>query len=286
MKSQIARTTRGPIEYTRLGSGPAVLACHGTSSSCYSTELAEPLVQAGFSVLTPSRPGYGRTPLAAGRSTAEAAEALVGLLDSLGIPACSVVAISGGGPTGLALAAHFPERVERLALIAAVSKPENRRDEPSYQNQMAFYGPMHSLTWGMLGIMSRLSPRGMARQTLAVFSTHDPEETLSRLTEADMRKIARFYQGHSSRAGALNDANHTVGAALLESIRQPALVIHSREDRSVPFSHAEWSLAHMAQAQLCEAGITGHFFWVGPDRERVNERLVEFLGSPAKNTEF
>ena len=111
MKSQIAQTSKGPIEYTLQGSGPVVLVCHGTSSNCFSTEQAVPLVEAGFSVLTPSRPGYGRTPLEVGRSAAQAAQALVALLDSLQIPTCSVLAISGGGPTGVALAAGFPERV-------------------------------------------------------------------------------------------------------------------------------------------------------------------------------
>ena len=51
----------------------------------------------------------------------------------------------------------------------------------------------------------------------------------------------------------------------MASIRQPTLVIHSREDNSVPFAHAEWALKHIPHAELCEAGFTGHFFWVGPD---------------------
>ena len=29
-----------------------------------------------------------------------------------------------------------------------------------YKNQVAFYGPMHCMMWGMLGLMSRLSPLG------------------------------------------------------------------------------------------------------------------------------
>jgi hypothetical protein len=32
MESQIAQTSKGPIEYTLLRNGPTVLACHGTSS--------------------------------------------------------------------------------------------------------------------------------------------------------------------------------------------------------------------------------------------------------------
>jgi pimeloyl-ACP methyl ester carboxylesterase len=282
MKSQIARTTRGPVEYTFLGSGPVVLVCHGTSSNCYSTDMSEVFVKAGFSVLTPSRPGYGQTPLEAGRGAAEAAELLVALLDSLQVHTCSVAAISGGGPTGVALAAGFPDRITRLVLAAAVTHPENRPNEPSYKNQTAFYGPMHAIMWGMLGFMSRRSPRGMARQTLVIFSTHDPDDGLSRLSERDVERLCRFYQGRSSRRGALNDTTHSVGSDLLESIPQPTLVIHSREDNSVPFGHAEWSLKHIPQAALCEAGITGHFFWVDPDYPRVCQRVIDFLKADSR----
>jgi pimeloyl-ACP methyl ester carboxylesterase len=58
-ESRIANTSKGLIEYTLLGRGPVVLVCHGTSSNCFSVEGAAPLVEAGFTVLTPSRPGYG-----------------------------------------------------------------------------------------------------------------------------------------------------------------------------------------------------------------------------------
>jgi len=277
MKSQIAQTSKGPIEYTLLGKGPVVLACHGTSSNCFSTDSYAPLLEAGFRVLTPSRPGYGRTPLEVGRTAAQAAEALVVLLDSLKIQTCSVVAISGGGPTGVALAAGFPDRVRRLALVAAVTRPEDRPNEPAYRSQAAFYGPLHGMMWGMLGLISNLSPRSMARQSLTIFSSHDPDDGMRRLPAEDIEVIRRFYQGQSSRQGALNDGTHAVGKELLQTVHQPTLVIHSREDKSVPFSHAEWSLEHIPQAELCEGGFTGHFFWVGPDFQAISRRLVTFL---------
>jgi pimeloyl-ACP methyl ester carboxylesterase len=75
----------------------------------------------------------------------------------------------------------------------------------------------------------------------------------------------------------LNDLTHTAGADLLQKIRMPTLVVHSREDASVPFAHAEWSLEHIPGAGLCEAGITGHFYWVGPGNGGVIQRLVEFF---------
>jgi len=283
MKSQITQSSKGPVEYTLLGQGgPMVLVCHGTSSNCFSTDVSAPLAAAGFRVLTPSRPGYGRTPLEVGRSAAEAAGALIALVDSLQAATCAVVATSGGGPTGAALAAKFPQRVTRLVLAEAISQPEERSNEPAYKNQVAFYGPLHGLTWSMLGLMSRLSPRSTARQVLAIFSSHDPDDGLGRLSPEDIQRLCHFFRGRSSRQGALNDLTHTVGSGVLDAVKQPTLVVHSREDKSVPFAHAEFSLAHIPHAQLCEAGFTGHFFWIGPDFTRISERVVTFLRGSAQ----
>src|SRR5512143_933447 len=136
VESRHAQTSKGLIEYTLRGSGPVVLVCHGTSSNCFSTCLLDPLLEAGFAVLTPSRPGYGRTDLSAERTAADAAHALVLLMDSLAIPSCAVLGISGGGPTAVALAAGYPSRVRQLVLAAALTRPEGRISEPSYKSQM------------------------------------------------------------------------------------------------------------------------------------------------------
>lgn len=277
MKSQFAQTMKGPIEYTLQGHGPAVLVCHGTSENCYSGSSLAPLLDAGFSLLTVSRPGYGRTPSDVGRSNVEAADALVALLDQLEIPQCSLIAISGGGPTGVTLAANYPERVNSLVLIAANTYTENRQNEPGYASQKAFYGPLHGLFWGMLRLFSTISPYKAALQTLTIFSTHDPKETISRLSSEDIRALSHFFHGQSSRQGALNDLTHVVTREVMQKITSPTLIIHSREDASIPFHHAEWSLENIPNARLCESGSTGHFYWIGPDYERISDSMIDFL---------
>jgi pimeloyl-ACP methyl ester carboxylesterase len=122
----------------------------------------------------------------------------------------------------------------------------------------------------------------MARQTMAIFSTHDPDEAVRRLSPDGIEAIRQFYQGHSSRKGALNDATHTVGQELLQAIKIPVLVVHSREDKSVPFTHAEWSLQNIPQARLCETGFTGHFIWVDPGYAKINAQMVAFLQNTIK----
>ncbi len=202
---------------------------------------------------------------------------MIALLDCLEIRTCAVKAISGGGPTGVTLAANYPQRIRRLALVAALSKTEDRVHETAYQSQKAFYGPLHGMFWNMLGIISRLSPSAIAKQTMSIFSTHDTGDAFRQLSPRDIELICRFYQRHSSRIGAMNDLTHTAGKELLQRLKIPTLVIHSRADKSVPFTHAEWSLANIPNAELCESGVTGHFYWVGPDYQQVSEKLTAFF---------
>jgi pimeloyl-ACP methyl ester carboxylesterase len=90
----VAQTKAGPIEYTLLGQGPVVLRLTGSMDDCQSSGGSEALLAAGFSILTPSRPGYGKTPLSAGKTASQAAEAMAALMDRLGITNADVIAES------------------------------------------------------------------------------------------------------------------------------------------------------------------------------------------------
>ena len=45
-------------------------------------------------------------------------------------------------------------------------------------------------------------------------------------------------------------------------------LIHSRENHSVPFTHAEWSLKHIPKAELCEAGLVLLAAWAFVHRKQ------------------
>jgi len=103
--SELAETAKGPVEFAMAGSGPVILQMHGGSSG-YDQPLALSwdLHEAGFTILTPSRPGYLRTPLPTGDTPERAADALASLLDVLRIDKVGVIGTSGGGPTALQFA--------------------------------------------------------------------------------------------------------------------------------------------------------------------------------------
>ncbi|MHA2382287.1 MAG: alpha/beta fold hydrolase, partial [Candidatus Thorarchaeota archaeon] len=96
--SEVATTSRGEIEY-----------------------ILKMWNDAGFSLLSISRPGYLRTPLSTGETFEEQADAIAALLDTLGISKVVILAASGGGPIGLYFALRHPNRLNALILMAAVS---------------------------------------------------------------------------------------------------------------------------------------------------------------------
>ncbi|HBQ76859.1 MAG TPA: alpha/beta hydrolase, partial [Exiguobacterium sp.] len=51
------------FDYRDSGSGPVILLIHGTQSDYREVYHVEKLIAAGYRVIVPSRPGYGRTPL-------------------------------------------------------------------------------------------------------------------------------------------------------------------------------------------------------------------------------
>src|SRR6185436_19151670 len=55
--SEIIETARGPVEFARVGAGPVILQLHGGATGYDQTlALSWDLHEAGFTILTPSRP--------------------------------------------------------------------------------------------------------------------------------------------------------------------------------------------------------------------------------------
>ena len=96
--SEVATTSRGEIEYVLKGSGPVILFLHGSPGGYdQGTVDMEMWTDAGFSLLSISRPGYLRTPLSTGETFEEQADAIEALLETLEISKVAIIGASGGG---------------------------------------------------------------------------------------------------------------------------------------------------------------------------------------------
>ncbi len=217
MRIAIADTAAGPIEYAEGGSGRTVLLLHGATSCCREAVLNPPLVNAGFRLVVPSRPGYGRTPLSVGRTAADAAEAMAGLLAALGIARTIVVAVSSAGPTAVQLAARHPDLVSGLVLQSAVLGPASSPwGRPSSVER--FFTGSHALRWSLLRLAVRLAPRLVAVRMLAATSTRDTSDIRARLRRSDLEAVRRFFACGAYAAGALADWDHELPDADLAAV--------------------------------------------------------------------
>lgn len=73
------------LEYSVVGDGNPILVFHGGHSNCKDEFGYEKLIEEGFSIITPSRAGYGETSSIIGENLNLACKAYVKLLDYLNI---------------------------------------------------------------------------------------------------------------------------------------------------------------------------------------------------------
>jgi pimeloyl-ACP methyl ester carboxylesterase len=99
--------------------GAPVVNCHGgllcgLDAAGYDIAARE----AGVRILSPDRPGLGDSTPAPGRTTADWAADVAGLLDHLGIDRVAMLGWSMGGQYALACAARLGDRVTRTVVVA------------------------------------------------------------------------------------------------------------------------------------------------------------------------
>jgi len=276
MTSAALETERGRIEYTRRGEGPVALIVHGGNGNCYTDVRQSTLIDNGFSVLVPSRPGYGKTPRCLGRTAGEQAEVLKRLIDGLSIDGVSLIAVSAGGPTGLEFAKRYPDLCDCLVLEEAVSKTWIPRLSPQYWAMKYIFDPRRQARlWESQRRELSENPERHLIKLARRFSTLEPGKVLEDWDGEDRRFYARMLDSFEADSGFVFTMDHR--ASELETIGVPTLIIHSRFDRNVPFSHARYAHEMIKGSALWAAPTLSHLLYMGSRKNEVLERRLEFL---------
>ncbi len=242
-ESQLAETSAGTIEYKITGDkGPVVLVMHGTPGG-YDFDF--PIE--GYRVLMPSRPGYLRTPLEAGKTPVEQAKAFSALLDSLGIERVIVLGGSGGGPAAISFAALFPEKTIALGLAMAVSQKESpmEYEEPFFMKSDFFM-------WGLFSLMQN------DKVFKSMLSGLIPEQTNRQLIFEDSKKLGMIkkfmwsiWPPSQRAAGQLNDTKQFITFdPPVSEVKVPTLIIHGSKDLSVPVEQSKRAAELIPGSQL------------------------------------
>jgi pimeloyl-ACP methyl ester carboxylesterase len=276
METNVVHLPNGPMEYVSEGSGPVVLFVHGGNSNCRADFLQADLLKGGYRVMVPSRPGYGRTPIALGRTAADQAAALRALLAALGVPRAAVMGASAGGPVALEFARSFPDVAHCLLLEEAVTKRWVPRYSPQYWAMKWCCHPKRQAAFweGQRKAFER-NPHKELRALAKLFSTRRPAEVLADWDADDIAYYRRMLADMDSGDGFVHDMDHA--AAQLEDIALPVLILHSPHDRNVPFDHAVHAHRRIRESELYEAPALSHLIYMGRGKSAVVRKRRNFL---------
>ncbi|WP_341716629.1 alpha/beta hydrolase [Micromonospora sp. FIMYZ51] len=275
----IVELSAGQVEYRleRRG-GPVVVMLHGGHMRAGLTLDERVYAEADVSVLAPSRPGYGRTPLSTGTSVSGFADVIAELCRHLGIERVAAsVGISAGGPTAVALAARHPALVERLITQAAVGPLPYPDPRTRLLAGLMFSPWTEGVTWGGMRALLRRSPERGLRQLLAGLSALPPDRALAELSPQQRTQLVWLFSRMRSGSGFRNDMRPSED--LTSQVSQPTLVIASRRDGAVPFAHAEALVAGISRVQLVESQANHHFYEFAADWPAITEAIRAFLAT-------
>jgi pimeloyl-ACP methyl ester carboxylesterase len=264
--SRIAETTCGRIEYAVAGAGSPVLVVHGAGGG-FDQGLAfgQPLIDAGFQVIAPSRFGYLRTPLPADASPAAQADAHACLLDTLGLARVAVFGGSAGSPSAMQLCLRHPQRCSSLSL--AVPLAYAPRDpalsaagtSPLVESVIEAALSSDFVFW---------AASKLARETVVQLILATPAADVRAASASEQARVRRVLREilpiRERAAGLLNDG--AIARSLpryeLERLYVPTLVISVEDDLFDTYRNARYTAEHLPRARFVGFATGGHL-WVG-----------------------
>ncbi|WP_137292227.1 alpha/beta fold hydrolase [Nocardioides dongxiaopingii] len=244
--------------FVKIGSGPALLLLHGlgcdhTTWSPVLDDLAE-----HFTVVAPDLLGHGRSAKPrADYSVGGYANGMRDLLTVLGIDKATVVGHSFGGGVALQFAYQFPERTERLMLVASgglgpeVSAGIRAITTPGFHQAMGVLSLPVVRHAGVAGL--RLAARtGLAgtRDLGEVADIYDSFKDPH--ARAAVRHVVRAVVDWRGQIITMSDRAYLTGA-------MPMAVVWGRDDRVIPVCHARNAAALAPGARVEVIEDAGHF---------------------------
>lgn len=229
-----------------------VLMVHGSPGGYDAGPLfARLLGMTGRRLISVSRPGYLRTPASSGPTPTAQADLMAAVLDALDVPRAVVVAISGGGPSALALAQRHPARCARLVLIEALTS--------RYTDAMMYAAlpPVRRAgKWVETMAMKSNLPAYLARCAGWV-------ETSGMLTEL-ARSLAAF--GLRRRGYELDMRQFGRLAPMpVDEVTMPTLIVHGTDDTDVPVEQSRALARRLPHARLVLVpGANHRSLWSAP----------------------
>ena len=245
------------------GDGPPLVFSHGL---LWSTRMWGPQIQAlkgRYRCVAFDHRGQGRSQVPRDRAvtlernTTDA----VTVLDALGLERVRFVGLSMGGFVGMRLAARFPDRIEKLALLCTAADPEPDGNRGKYQKLV-----MASKVVGVKPLVGQVMPilfgdTFMARKGEPTWNQWRDE------LSTNGRSVTKCVLGVIERDGVEHE---------LANIRCPTLVLSGDEDKAISRERMEALHRGITGSTFQTIPMAGHTMTI-ENAPAVNSALADFL---------
>lgn len=275
-RGEVIQTSFGQLEYAVAGKGRDMLMIHGTGGGFdQGLTFTEPLVRRGFRVIAPSRFGYLRSDFPEDPSSERQADALVELLDRLGVAKVPVAGGSAGALSAVQFALRHPTRCSALVLIVPAANV--RGTDPVAMTPLQEFFVRRMTTSDLLfwaGVKFRradmVATLLATNPSLVAQATADERQRVERILDEILPASLR------SR-GMLNDARLAGHPARMDfsKISVPTLIISVEDDRFGTASTARDIATAVPRSRLVIYPSGGHV-WVGHNEDLWAE-VARFL---------
>lgn len=274
-------TRFGKVQYARVGSGPPVLMIHGSGGGFDQGLLfADPLIEAGYTVIAPSRFGYLGSDYPDDPSPENQADAFAQLLDALGLKRVPVIGGSAGALSALAFAIRHPDRCAALIPIVPAAYAPGRPPARPWSATETWLARSALQSDFLFWCAITLDPDRMTKVLLAT----DPA-LLEHADEGERDRVMRILDAIlpvSDRAkGLLMDMQQAGDPKPMDlgTISAPTLAISLEDDLYLTADAARHIAASVKGARAIIYPTGGHV-WVGRNREMF-EAIESFIENSA-----
>ena len=258
--------------------GKPVFYLHGWPGSRYRSSFYDKLgKKLKIRIISPDRPGYGKSDYKEGRTLLDYPDDIAELADHLHIKKFAVVGVSGGGPYAATLAYKIPKRLTKVGIVVGLAPPYApgiMRDMPlvyrfGWENYQRF--PIFAYLGALYrSVESRYFPTLFSK---IAFLSHADQKMIGSV-EKDMAKVSReaFVQG--PRGPALDLMLYTGRWGFdLRKIKTKVFLWYGEDDKNVPLAMGKYYQKNIPGSKLKTYPGEGHLISIS-HAEEIFKTLV------------
>lgn len=272
------QASTGKVEYRHdVRSKLTALIFNGGHTTAALHDGEEYFVARNYSILSVTRPGYGETDEGLGKRFGDFEHASNELIEHLGIESVIAVGISAGGRAAMRLAELHPDKVDKIILMSATSFdswPDTKMRMAAY---VAFNPALEAATWTMTRWFLRKKPQKTIEYLFDSLTKLNAREVLASYPPEPVEKIRDMFMQFRSGSGFMNDISNRSAQGHPESITQPTLILHSKNDGAVPLDHPHRNAEQIKNSTLSINDTESHLMWISPKWTESEKVLDNFL---------